>query len=150
MDFDLKKEQANSAQASGMTAEQVKQIQEQASPGSQREDTVKSAHEKLTVAKTAAMPAILTRDCDPDGANQMDLAADLIWFRLGDAYRMSLQANRSRRKQKRFETSATDYQKAIELRNNSELAEKKSGQQRQIAAYYNNLAEVYFQVQQDR
>ena len=54
LDFDLKKEQTNSAQASGMTAEQVKQIQAQQAQAAKEKDTVKSLNEKLTAAKTAS------------------------------------------------------------------------------------------------
>lgn len=144
-DVDLKKEQEKAAQGQGMTAEQVKQIQAQQAQAAKEKDTVKTLNEKLTAAKTASDAgdfdsaiATLTE------ANQMDNTRDLIWFRLGDAYRMSaLKQTDPAEKQKRFETSATDYQKAIELRNNSELAKKDADNNAKIAAYYNNLAEVY-------
>jgi len=145
LDFDLKKEQTNSAQASGMTAEQVKQIQAQQAQAAKEKDTVKSLNEKLTAAKTASDAGDFdTAIATLTEANQMDNTRDLIWFRLGDAYRMSaLKQTDPAEKQKRLETSATDYQKAIELRNNSELAKKDADNNAKIAAYYNNLAEVY-------
>jgi tetratricopeptide (TPR) repeat protein len=145
MDFDLKKEQTSSAQASGMTAEQVKQIQEQQAQAAKETNTVKSLNEKLTAAKTASDAGDFdTAIATLTEANQMDPTRDLIWFRLGDAYRMSAAKQTDpAEKQKRFETSATDYQKAIELRNNSELAKKDADNNAKIAAYYNNLAEVY-------
>jgi tetratricopeptide (TPR) repeat protein len=145
LDFDLKKEQTNSAQASGMTAEQVKQIQAQQAQAAKEKDTVKSLNEKMTAAKTASDAGDFdTAIATLTEANQMDNTRDLIWFRLGDAYRMSaLKQTDPAEKQKRLETSATDYQKAIELRNNSELAKKDADNNAKIAAYYNNLAEVY-------
>lgn len=145
LDFDLKKEQTNSAQAAGMTAEQVKQIQAQQAQAAKEKDTVKSLNEKLTAAKTASDAGDFdTAIATLTEANQMDNTRDLIWFRLGDAYRMSaLKQTDPAEKQKRLETSATDYQKAIELRNNSELAKKDADNNAKIAAYYNNLAEVY-------
>ncbi len=145
MDFDLKKEQANSAQASGMTAEQVKQIQAQQAQAAKETNTVKALNEKLTAAKTASDAGDFdTAIATLTEANQMDPTRDLIWFRLGDAYRMSAAKQTDpAEKQKRFETSATDYQKAIELRNSSEAAKKDADNNAKIAAYYNNLAEVY-------
>jgi tetratricopeptide (TPR) repeat protein len=145
LDFDLKKEQTNSAQAAGMSAEQVKQIQAQQAQAAKEKDTVKSLNEKLTAAKTASDAGDFdTAIATLTEANQMDNTRDLIWFRLGDAYRMSaLKQTDPAEKQKRLETSATDYQKAIELRNNSELAKKDADNNAKIAAYYNNLAEVY-------
>ena len=145
MDFDLKKEQANSAQASGMTAEQVKQVQAQQAQAAKETNTVKALNEKLTAAKTASDAGDFdTAIATLTEANQMDPTRDLIWFRLGDAYRMSAAKQTDpAEKQKRFETSATDYQKAIELRSGSEAAKKDADNNAKIAAYYNNLAEVY-------
>jgi tetratricopeptide (TPR) repeat protein len=144
-DVDLKKEQEKAAQGQGMTAEQVKQIQAQQAQAAKEKDTVKSLNEKLSAAKTASDAGDFdTAIATLTEANQMDNTRDLIWFRLGDAYRMSaLKQTDPAEKQKRLETSATDYQKAIELRNNSELAKKDADNNAKIAAYYNNLAEVY-------
>ena len=144
-DVDLKKEQEKAAQGQGMTAEQVKQIQAQQAQAAKEKDTVKSLNEKLTAAKTASDAGDFdTAIATLTEANQMDNTRDLVWFRLGDAYRMSaLKQTDPAEKQKRLETSATDYQKAIELRNNSELAKKDADNNAKIAAYYNNLAEVY-------
>jgi tetratricopeptide (TPR) repeat protein len=46
-------------------------------------------------------------------------------------------------KKKRYEMAATNYQKAIDLRTASETAAKDPENNQKIAAYYNNLAEVY-------
>lgn len=145
LDFDLKKEQTTAAQGQGMTAEQVKQIQEQQAQAAKETNTVKALNEKLNAAKTASDAgdfdtaiAVLTE------ASQIDSTRDLIWFRLGDAYRMSVTKQTDpAEKQKRFETAAADYQKAIDLRAGSETAKKEADNNGKIAAYYNNLAEVY-------
>jgi tetratricopeptide (TPR) repeat protein len=145
LDFDLKKEQSASAQASGMTAEQAKQIQEQQAQAAKETNTVKALNEKLTAAKTASDAGDFdTAIASLNEANQMDSTRDLIWFRLGDAYRQSAAKQTDpAEKQKRLETSAADYQKAIELRSGSEAAKKDADNNAKIAAYYNNLAEVY-------
>jgi tetratricopeptide (TPR) repeat protein len=46
-------------------------------------------------------------------------------------------------KQKRYEMASTDYQKAIDLRKGNEAAAKDPEANAKMAAYYNNLAEVY-------
>ena len=57
----------------------------------------------------------------------MDPSRDLLWFKLGDAYRLS----RSKQtdpdeKKKRYETAVADYQKAIDLRKGSEQPQKEA------------------------
>ena len=145
LDFDLKKEQTNSAQASGMTAEQVKQAQEQQAQAAKENTTVKSLNEKLNAAKTASDAGDFeTAVTTLTEATQMDPTRDLLWFKLGDAYRMSATKQTDpAEKQKRFEAAVTDYQKAIELRGTSEFAKKEPDTNLKTAAYYNNLAEVY-------
>jgi tetratricopeptide (TPR) repeat protein len=145
LDFDLKKEQASSAQASGMTAEQVKQVQEQQAQAAKETNTVKALNDKLNVAKTASDAGDFeTAVTTLTEASQMDPTRDLIWFKLGDAYRMSATKQTDpAEKQKRLETAVTDYQKAIDLRGSSEAAKKEADNNIKIAAYYNNLAEVY-------
>jgi tetratricopeptide (TPR) repeat protein len=145
LDFDLKKEQTSSAQATGMTAEQVKQIQEQQAKAAKETNTVKALNEKLNAAKTASDAGDYeTAIATLTEANQMDSTRDLIWFKLADAYRMSAPKQTDpAENQKRFETAAADYQKAIDLRSGSEAAKKEADNNGKIAAYYNNLAEVY-------
>lgn len=145
LDFDLKKEQMSSAQASGMTAEQVKQIQEQQAQAAKETNTVKALNDKLNIAKTASDAGDFeTAVTTLTEATQMDPNRDLLWFKLGDAYRMSATKQTDpAEKQKRFESAVTDYQKAIELRTNSEAAKKEADGNIKTAAYYNNLAEVF-------
>src|SRR5262249_3016712 len=125
-DIDLKKEAAAAAQGQGMTPEQAKQQQEQQAQAAKETNTVKALNEKLGSAKTASEAG----DLDPatttlTEATQMDASRDLLWFRLGDAYRMSATKQTDpAEKQKRLESAVTDYQKAIDLRSNSEFAKK--------------------------
>ena len=90
LDFDLKKEQEKTAAGQGMTAEQVKQIQEAQAQAAKENNTVKTLNDKLNAAKVSSdagdyETAITTLT----EANQMDPSRDVIWFRLADAYRMS-------------------------------------------------------------
>lgn len=144
-DFDMKKEQAVAAQAQGLTPEQVKARADAAAKAAAENKTVGSLNDKLNAAKTASDAgdydtaiATLTQ------ANEIDSTRDLIWFKLGDAYRMSAPKQTDpEEKKKRYETAATDYQKAIDLRTASEAAKKDPENNSKLAAYYNNLAEVY-------
>ena len=144
LDFDLKKEQEKTAAGQGMTAEQVKQIQEAQAQAAKENNTVKTLNDKLNAAKASSdagdyETAITTLT----EANQMDPSRDVIWFRLADAYRMSaIKQTDHAEKQKRFESAAADYQKAIELKQ-SPTAPKDPEANSKVAAYYNNLAEVY-------
>jgi tetratricopeptide (TPR) repeat protein len=144
-DVDLKKEAEKQAQGQGLTPEQIKQMQEQQAQAAKEKDTVKSLNEKLNVAKTATDAGDFeTAVATLTEASQMDATRDLIWFKLGDANRMSATKQTDpAEKQKRYEAAVTDYQKAIELRSNSEAAKKEADSNIKTAAYYNNLAEVY-------
>jgi tetratricopeptide (TPR) repeat protein len=144
LDFDLKKEHASAAQGQGMTQEQAKQAQEQMAKASKEQNTVKALNEKLSAATQSSQAgdydaAIATLN----EANQIDPTRDLIWFRLGDAYRMSASKQTDpAEKQKRLELASTNYQKAIDLRKGNEAAQKDPEANVKMAAYYNNLAEV--------
>ena len=76
-------------------------------------------------------------------AKQMDATRDLIWFKLADAYRLSAPSRRTRPRRR----SATDGR--CQLPESDRPAKgirpgpEGSGQQRKMAAYYNNLAEAY-------
>jgi tetratricopeptide (TPR) repeat protein len=142
-DVDLKKESTKAPE--GMTAEQAKQAQEARAAAVKEQGTVKSLNEKLVAAKTSMDAGDFeTAITTLNEANQIDATRDLIWFRLGDAYRMSATKQTDpAEKQKRLETAVTDYQKAIELRSGSEAAKKEATYGSTLAAYYNNLAEAY-------
>ncbi len=144
-DFDLKKEQAAAAQGQGLTPEQIKAKQDADAKRAAESKTIGTLNEKLKAAAAASD----AKDYDTaiatlTEANQIDATRDLIWFKLGDAYRMSAttQADPAE-KQKRLELAATNYQKAIDLRGASEQAAKDPDNNTKMAAYYNNLAETY-------
>jgi tetratricopeptide (TPR) repeat protein len=144
-DIDLKKEATAAAQAQGMTPEQAKAKAEAAAKAANENKTVGTLNEKLKAAAAATdakdyETAITTLN----EANQIDATRDLIWFKLGDAYRLSASTQTDpAEKQKRYESAGAAYQKAIELRTSSDLAAKDPENNAKMAAYYNNLAEVY-------
>jgi tetratricopeptide (TPR) repeat protein len=144
-DIDLKKEATAAAQAQGMTPEQAKAKAEAAAKAANENKTVGTLNEKLKAAAAATdakdyETAITTLN----EANQTDATRDLIWFKLGDAYRLSASTQTDpAEKQKRYESAGAAYQKAIELRTSSDLAAKDPENNAKMAAYYNNLAEVY-------
>ena len=145
LDFDMKKEHARAAQGAGMTPEQLKAQQEANAKAEKEKSTIGSLNEKLNAAKTASDAGDFdTAIATLTAANQIDPTRDLIWFKLADAYRMSAPKQTDpAEKQKRYESAAADYQKAIDLRTASEAAQKEADNNQKFAAYYNNLAEVY-------
>jgi tetratricopeptide (TPR) repeat protein len=144
-DFDMKKEQAALAQGQGMSAEQAAKAKEAFAKAEAERKTVGTLNEKLNAAKAASDAGDFeTAITTLNEANQIDSTRDLIWFKLGDAYRLSAPKQTDpAEKQKRYEMAATDYQKAIELRGASETAQKDPENNKKMAAYYNNLAEAY-------
>jgi tetratricopeptide (TPR) repeat protein len=147
VDFDVKKEQESAAKGQGLTPEQLKQMQEAQAKQSKEVNTVKALNEKLLAAKTASDAgdfdgaiAILTE------ANQVDATRDLVWFKLGDAYRLSAPKQTDpAEKQKRFGEAADSYAKAIELKQDAIKSgkDKDPNATRNLAAYYNNMADAY-------
>lgn len=144
LDFDLKKEQTAAVQGQGVSAEQAKQIKEAQEKAAKETNTVKALNDKLNVAKTASDAGDFeTAIAALNDANQIDSTRDLIWFKLGEAYRSSAPKQTDpTEKQKRFEAAAANYQKAIDLRTASEQAQKDPNNNATLAAYYNNLAET--------
>ena len=142
--FDLKKDQEAAAKGQGLTPEQMKQMQEAQAKQAKETNTVKSLNEKLNAAKTAADAgdydtaiAALTE------ATQMDATRDLIWFKLGDYYRMSAPKQTDpAEKQKRLNSAVDSYQKAVDLKK-STTNDKDPNAAKNLAAYYNNLADAY-------
>jgi len=145
LDFDLKKEQSAAVQGQGVSAEQAKQIQEQQAKAAKETNTVKALNDKLNAAKAASDAGDYeTAIAALNEANQIDSTRDLLWFKLGDAYRSSAPKQTDpAEKQKRFEAAAAGYQKAIDLRTASEQAQKDPNNNATLAAYYNNLAETH-------
>jgi len=144
LDFDLKKEQEQVAKGAGLTPEQLKQRQDALAKQQKETNTVKSLNEKLNAAKTAADAGDFdTAIADLNEANQADPSRDLIWFKLGDYYRMSAPKQTDpAEKQKRYGSAVESYEKAIQLK--QATPDKDAAKQAaSLAAYYNNLAEAY-------
>jgi tetratricopeptide (TPR) repeat protein len=127
LDFDLKKSQEqavqDTAKKQGMTPEQVKQMQEQASNAEKYNANVKAINEKLTVATAAAKST--PPDYDKaialmDEAVQMAPNEDLVWFRRGAIYLDSAKAQTDlAEKTKRNTAAYADLQKAVDLKKNA-------------------------------
>jgi tetratricopeptide (TPR) repeat protein len=147
LDFDLKKEQADQAKGVGLTPEQLKQQQEQQEKVKKENNTVKTLNEKLVAAKAAAdanPPDYDTAIAALNDANQIDPSRDLIWFKLGDYYRLSAaKQTDNAEKQKRFESAIDSYNKAIQLKQAAPPDKDAAQGAKTLAAYYNNLAEAY-------
>jgi len=145
LDFDVKKEQENQAKGVGLTPEQLKQMQEQQEKQKKEVNTVKTLNDKLNAAKTAAdggdydtAIAALTE------ATQIDANRDLVWFKLGDYYRMSATKQTDpAEKQKRLASAVDSYQKAVQLKQAAPADKDPAAAAKTLAAYYNNLAEAY-------
>jgi tetratricopeptide (TPR) repeat protein len=143
--FDLKKNQEEAAKGQGLSPEQLKQMQEAQAKQAKETNTVKSLNEKLNAAKTAADAgdydtaiAALTE------ATQTDATRDLVWFKLGDYYRMSAPKQTDpAEKQKRLDSAVGAYQKAVDIKK-STTNDKDPNAAKNLAAYYNNLADAYY------
>jgi tetratricopeptide (TPR) repeat protein len=134
LDFDLQKEMANQAKGAGMTAEQLKQQQEQAAKVQKENLNIKALNERLAAARDAMKPDVGNYDQAVQlmtEATQMDPNKDLIWFTLGDAYagaaKKTAKTDRAAAKTQ-FGQAADAYQKAIAIK--------------PVADYYNNMAQV--------
>lgn len=145
LDFDLKKDQEAAAKGQGLTPEQLKQMQEQQAKAAKETNTVKALNDKLNAAKTAADAGDYdTAIAALNEANQMDPSRDLIWFKLGDYYRLSApKQTDAAEKQKRLDSAVEAYQKAVELKKGT-VNDKDPNAAKNLAAYYNNLADAYY------
>jgi tetratricopeptide (TPR) repeat protein len=148
LDFDQKKQQEAAARGEGLSEEQKKQLQEQQAKQQKETNTVKSLQAKLDTANQA----ITAKDYDAaiaalTEANQVDATRDVLWYRLGDAYRLSAATQTDKaEKQKRYESAVDAYNKAIQLKqdalqNGKEKDAAKANQQ--LAGFYINLADAY-------
>ncbi len=143
-DFDVKKDQEAAAKGQGLSPEQLKQMQEAQAKQAKETNTVKGLNEKLNAAKTAADAGDFdTAIAALTEATQMDATRDLIWFKLGDYYRMSAPKQTDpAEKQKRLDSAVESYQKAVDLKK-SATNDKDPNATKNLAAYYNNLADAY-------
>jgi tetratricopeptide (TPR) repeat protein len=143
--FDLKKEQENAAKGQGLSPEQLKQMQEAQAKQAKETNTVKSLNDKLNAAKAAADAGDFdTAIAALTEATQMDATRDLLWFKLGDYYRMSAPKQTDpAEKQKRLDSAVEAYQKAVQLKQ-STTNDKDPNATKNLAAYYNNLADALY------
>jgi tetratricopeptide (TPR) repeat protein len=144
LDMDVKKEMENAAKGQGLSPEQLKQMQEQQAKAAKETTTVKSLNEKLNAAKTAADAGDFdTAIASLTEATQVDATRDLLWFKLADYYRLSATKQTDpAEKQKRLASAVEDYQKAIDIKK-AAANDKDPNAAKNLAAYYNNLAEAY-------
>ena len=147
LDFDLKKEQAAQAQGAGLTPEQLKQRQEQEAKVAKENANIKSLNDRLSVAKQAAEAGDFTTAMSTMAeATQMDPSRDLLWAKLGD-YTIGAAGKQTDadQKKKEYADAATDYEKAIDLKQKTLDADpsKKTPEATKIMAqYYNNLGQA--------
>jgi tetratricopeptide (TPR) repeat protein len=144
LDFDMKKQAAEAAKGQGLTPEQIKAQQEAQEKQKKEVNTVKSLNEKLAASKVASDAGDYeTAVADLTAANQIDATRDLIWFKLGDAYRMSAtKQTDAAEKHTRLDSAVEAYQKALQLKQ-AATNDKDPNATKTLAAYYNNLAEAY-------
>ncbi len=144
LDFDMKKQAVDAAKGQGITPEQLKAQQEAAEKAKKENNTVGQLNEKLAAAKVASDAGDFdTAIADLTAANQIDATRDLLWFKLGDAYRMSAPKQTDpAEKQKRLNSAVDAYQKALQLKQ-AVTNDKDPNAAKTLAAYYNNLAEAY-------
>ncbi|MGA8273216.1 MAG: tetratricopeptide repeat protein [Candidatus Sulfotelmatobacter sp.] len=144
LDFDMKKQSEEAAKGQGLTPEQIKAQQEAQEKQKKEVNTVKSLNEKLAAAKVATDAGDYdTAISNLTAANEIDPSRDLIWFKLGDAYRMSAtKQTDTAEKQKRLNSAVEAYQKALQLKQ-AATNDKDPNATKTLAAYYNNLAEAY-------
>jgi len=148
LDFDLKKEAERQAKGEGLSPEEAKARQEQAAKAQKEQNTVKSLQSKLDAANTAIQAKDYeTAITNLTEANQIDPSRDVLWYRLGDAYRLSATTQTdSGERQKRYESAVDSYNKAIgilqdNLQNGKEKDAAKANQK--LAGFYINLADAY-------
>jgi tetratricopeptide (TPR) repeat protein len=144
LDFDLKKQAEDTAKGQGLTPEQIKQMQEQKEKAEKEKNTVGKLNEKLSAANAAMQSGDFeTAIAALNEANQTDPSRDLIWFKLGDANRLSVAKQTDpAEKQKRLQSAIDAYQKAIQIKQGADNS-KDPNANKTLAAYYNNLAEAY-------
>ena len=146
LDFDMKKQAEDQAKGTGLTAEQIKQMQEAQEKQKKEVTTIKALNEKIVAANTAMKAGDFDSAIGTlTEAMQMDTTHDVIWAQLADAYRGSaLKQTDPAEKSKRLQEAVVDYQKAIDIKQKAmEAATKKDpDDNRRLAAYYNNLGEA--------
>jgi tetratricopeptide (TPR) repeat protein len=145
LDFDLKQAQVQAAQQQGISPEQLKKMQEAQEKQAKEIGTIKQLNEKLAAANEASKAGdFATAIAQLTEATQIDPSRDLLWFKLGDAYRNSAaKQTDSAEKTKQLDTAISDYEKAVDLKTKTAAAGTSAAPNADLAAYYNNLGEAY-------
>ncbi len=145
LSFDIKKNQESAAKGQGLSPEQLKQMQEAQAKQAKETNTVKALNDKLNAAKTAADAGDFdTAIASLTEATQMDPTRDLVWFKLGDYYRLSAPKQTDpAEKQKRLDSAVEAYGKAVQIKQ-STTNDKDPNAAKNLAAYYNNLADALY------
>src|SRR4051812_28513308 len=152
-DIDLKAAQEQSIQQAakqqGVSAEQIKQQQEQQAKAEQYNSKIKDVNAKLNQVNDMLKAQPPQYDQAIAELNEIAQAVpneDVIWYRLGSAYLDSAKTQTDpAEKTKRNTEAYNDLQKAVELRKNptAAAAPKTPANQAQdsqkLAAYYDNL-----------
>ncbi len=148
LDLDLKKEAESQAKGVGLSPEELKARQEQQAKQQKEVNTVKSLQAKLDAANTAIQAKDYeTAITNLTEANQIDGTRDVLWYRLGDAYRLSASTQTdTAEKQKRYDSAVESYNKAIQLlQDNIQNGKEKDAAKanNKLAGFYINLADAY-------
>lgn len=148
LDFDLRKEQAQSAQQSGLTPEQLKQQQAAAEQHKKQGDVIKAINAKLAASSEAANAGNYDLAISSlQDASQLDPKQDLVWARLGQVDLDS--ANKltdASAKTDRYNDAVTNYQKAIDAKKVASGSLPSPDADHEMAQYYNGLAEAQVKV----
>jgi tetratricopeptide (TPR) repeat protein len=143
LDFDLKKSAVQAAQQQGISAEKLKQMQDAQEKAKKQNDVVKQLNEKIAASTEA------TKAGDFQGAintlteaTQLDASYDIIWFKLGDAYRNFATKQTGDEKTKSLASAVEDYQKALDIKKKAMATSSKPEDAKTVASYYNNLGET--------
>jgi tetratricopeptide (TPR) repeat protein len=145
LDFDLKQSQVQAAQQQGISAEKLKQMQEQNAKVEKETSSVKVLNDKLAVASQAMQAGDYDSAVNTlNEATQMDSSRDLLWAKLADANIGSAsKQSDAAEKAKRYSEAAADYQKAVDLKQKSmQAGQPKPEDPRTLAAYLNNLGQA--------
>jgi tetratricopeptide (TPR) repeat protein len=146
LDFDMKKQAEDNAKGQGLTPEEIKRREEAQEKQKKEVNTVKVLNDKIVAANTAAKAGDFdTAISTLTEATQIDATRDVLWAQLADVYRSSaLKQTDPAEKSRRLQEAVSDYQKAIDIKQKTmETAAKKDpNDDKQLAAYYNNLGEA--------
>jgi tetratricopeptide (TPR) repeat protein len=143
LDFDMKRQ----AEDAGLTPQQLKAQQEAKEKQAKEVSIVRQLNEKLAAAKAATdAHDYQTAINELEAAVKLDKNRDLIYFKLGDAYRNSAAIADLTDEQRKWRlvTAHADYAIAVELRKAAITKNKDTdpNSKTTLAAYLNNEAEA--------